>query len=198
MAFRVPDGCGRVGYSTPWEMRGTPMRLPVVFAFVVTLICLGTMPGYAEKRVALVIGNGTYSKAPQLVNPPNDANAMAALLRNAGFDVVQAKTNLDLASMKRLVREFTEAMNDADVAVVFFAGHGIEVNGTNYLIPTDAVLERDADVEDEAISLDRVNRLIEPAKRLRVVILDACRDNPFTAKMRRSGGNRSLERGLGR
>src|ERR1700720_3111914 len=107
---------------------GTPMRLPVVFAFVVTLICLGTMPSYAEKRVALVIGNGTYSKVPQLVNPPNDAGAIATLFRNANFDVVQAKTNLDLASMRRALRDFAETMRDADVVVVFFAGHGIEVN----------------------------------------------------------------------
>jgi hypothetical protein len=172
------------------------MRLPVVFAFVV--VCLGTMPSYAEKRVALVIGNGTYSKVPQLVNPSNDASDMAALLRDAGFDVVQAKTNLDLASLRRALRDFAEAMRDADVVVVFFAGHGIEVNGMNYLIPTDAVLERDTDVEDETVSLDRISRIIDPARQLRVVILDACRDNPFTSKMKRTIGNRSIERGLGR
>jgi uncharacterized caspase-like protein len=148
--------------------------------------------------VALVIGNGTYGKVPQLVNPASDASAMAALLRNAGFDVVQAKTNLDLVSLRRALRDFIDEVRDADVVVVFYAGHGIEVNGSNYLIPIDAVLERDIDVEDETVSLDRVNQFIEPAKRLRVVILDACRDNPFASRMKRTLGNRSIGRGLGR
>jgi formylglycine-generating enzyme required for sulfatase activity len=174
------------------------VRLVAAFACAVMLMCLDVASGHAEKRVALVIGNGAYSKVPPLTNPPNDASAIAGLLRAAGFDIVQAKTNLDLASMRRALRDFAEAMRDAEVVVVFFAGHGIEVNGTNYLIPTDAVLERDTDVEDETVSLDRISRIIDPAKQLRVVILDACRDNPFTAKMKRTIGNRSIERGLGR
>jgi hypothetical protein len=148
--------------------------------------------------VALVVGNSTYSKVPRLPNPANDAGAIAALLRNAGFDVVQTKTNLDLASLRRALRDFADAVRDADVAVVFYAGHGIEVNGTNYLIPVDAVLERDIDVEDETVSLDRVSQIIEAAKRLRVVILDACRDNPFASGMKRTVANRSIGRGLGR
>jgi formylglycine-generating enzyme required for sulfatase activity len=162
------------------------------------LICIGIVPGRAEKRVALVIGNGTYSKVGQLPNPANDAGAIAALLRNAGFDVVQSQTNLDLSSMRRALRDFASAVRDADVVVIFYAGHGIEVNGVNYLIPVDAVLERDIDVEDETISLDRVNQIIEPAKRLRVVILDACRDNPFASGMKRTVGKRSIGRGLAR
>src|SRR5262249_37443188 len=85
-----------------------------------------------------------------------------------------------------------------DIAVVFFAGHGIELNGTNYLIPVDAVLERDIDIEDEAISLERVSQLIEPARRLRLVILDACRDNPFTPGIKRTITTRSIGRGLAR
>jgi uncharacterized caspase-like protein len=174
------------------------MRLLAALVCAAMLACIGVVPGRAEKRVALVIGNGTYSKVAQLVNPPNDASAMAALLHEAGFDVVQTKTNLDLASLRRALRDFIDSVRDADVVVVFYAGHGIEVNGTNYLIPIDAVLERDIDVEDETVSLDRLNQYIEPAKRLRVVILDACRDNPFTSKMKRTLGNRSIGRGLGR
>ena len=147
---------------------------------------LGSLPAQAEKRVALVIGNGTYSRVARLPNPARDADAMAILFRKAGFDVVQPKTDLDLSSMRRTLREFSALVRDADVAVVFYAGHGIEVNGTNYLIPVDAVLERDIDVEDETLSLDRVSQLIEPAKRLRLIILDACRDNPFTPGMKRT------------
>jgi hypothetical protein len=178
---------------------GVTMRLLASFACtVMMLICLCTAPGHAEKRVALVIGNSKYSKVTPLPNPANDAGAIAALLGKAGFDVVQAKTNLDLSSMRRALRDFADAVRDADVAVVFYAGHGIEVNGTNYLIPVDAVLERDIDVEDETISLDRVSQIIEPTKRLRVVILDACRDNPFASGMKRTVASRSIGRGLAR
>src|SRR6202521_5031494 len=175
------------------------MRLVSAFACAVMLICLGALPGHAEKRVALVIGNGAYHKVAQLPNPANDAGAIAAMLRSAGFDVVQAKTNLDLASLRRALRDFTDAVRDADVAVVFYAGHAIEVNGTNYLIPVDAVLERDIDVEDETVSLDRVSQIIESAKRLHVIILDACPDNPFASGMKRTIPTRAaIQMGLAR
>jgi uncharacterized caspase-like protein len=100
--------------------------------------------------------------------------------------------------MRRSMREFSETTMDADIAVVFYAGHGIEVGGTNYLIPIDAALRKDIDVDDEAISLDRVLTLLEPAKRLRLIILDACRDNPFVSHMSRTLSSRSVGRGLGK
>ena len=140
----------------------------------------------AEKRVALVIGNGGYQNASKLTNPPNDAAAIAAMFRDAGFEVVEAKTDLGNLEFKRVAREFTAVARDSDIAVLFYAGHGIEVNGTNYLIPVDAKLATDFDVEDEALSLDRLVRALEPAKRLRLIILDACRDNPFTRNMQRT------------
>jgi len=171
------------------------MRLAAVLAFAAVLI-VGVVPSHAEKRVALVIGNSTYGKAPRLPNPANDAGAVAALFSKAGFDVVQPKTNLDLSSMRRVLRDFSDAVRDADVAVVFYAGHGIEVNGVNYLIPVDAALERDIDVEDETVSLERVSQIIAPAKRLRLIILDACRENPFAAGIKRTVASRSIERGL--
>ena len=90
-----------------------------------------------------------------------------------------------------MLREFAEATRDADIAVVYYAGHGIEVDGTNYLIPVDAKLERDTDVYDEALSLDRVLVAVEPAKQLRLVILDACRDNPFGKTMKRTVASRA-------
>jgi len=174
------------------------MRVVAALACAMTLICVGMLPSHAEKRVALVIGNSSYGKVARLPNPANDAAAIAGLFSKAGFDVVQSKSNLDLSLMRRALRDFTDAVREADVAVVFYAGHGIEVNGTNYLIPVDAVLERDIDVEDETVSLDRVSQIIEAARRLRVVILDACRDNPFASSMKRTVANRSIGRGLGR
>ena len=98
--------------------------------------------------------------------------------------------------MRRVIRDFSEMTRDADMAVVFYAGHGIEVDGSNFLIPTDAKLERDIDIEDEAIALDRVIRMLEPAKKLRLVILDACRDNPFARTMKRTMVSRAVGRGL--
>jgi len=98
--------------------------------------------------------------------------------------------------MRRAISDFAEMASDADVAVVYFAGHGIEVDGANYVIPVDAKLSRDFDIEDEAISLDRILKSIEPTRRLRLVILDACRDNPFLKTMKRTIASRSIGRGL--
>jgi hypothetical protein len=150
----------------------------------------------AEKRVALVVGNSAYQNASPLANPAKDANAIAELFRKTGFDVVETKRDLGNLEFKRVARDFTAAARDADIAVVYFAGHGIEVNGTNYLLPVDAKLVSDFDVEDEALSLDRVMRAIEPARRLRLVILDACRDNPFVRTMQRSVTTRNVTGGL--
>jgi Caspase domain len=173
-------------------MRGQLRRLAVV-ALLVLLMPSGA---HADKRVALVIGNSAYQKAPKLANPAHDAGAIGALFRVMAFDVVEAQHDLGVAQLRRVLREFSDRAQDADIAVVYYAGHGMEVNGVNYLVPVDAKLERDVDTEDEAISLDRVLRTIEGAKRLRLVILDACRDNPFTRTMKRSAGTRSMGRGL--
>jgi len=155
-------------------------------------------PALAEKRVALVVGNSHYDNAPLLPNPANDAAAIAATLNGAGFDVVESKLDLGSVDMRRALREFADQARDADIAVVYYAGHGIEMDGANYLIPTDAKLERDTDIYDEAFSLDRVLLAIEPARQLRLVIVDACRNNPFADTMRRTVSSRSVSRGLAR
>ncbi len=150
----------------------------------------------AEKRVALIIGNSAYRNAPRLTNPSNDAAVMAETFRKASFDTVEARNDLNATDMRRALRDFGDKARDADIAVVYYAGHGIEVDGTNYLIPVDALLERDTDVFDEAFPLDRILVAVEPAKQLRLVILDACRDNPFAKTMKRTIGSRSVGRGL--
>ncbi len=146
--------------------------------------------------MALTIGNSAYKNVPQLPNPVNDAAAVTALLKGSGFDVVEARTDLGITEMRRAVSDFSDMVSDADIAVVYYAGHGIEVDGSNYIIPVDAVLRRDIDVDDEAVSLDRILRILDPVKRLRVVILDACRDNPFANSMKRTLGTRAVTRGL--
>lgn len=162
------------------------------------VLMLGVMPSHAEKRVALVIGNSAYQNVPKLPNPVNDAAAVGLLLRRAGFEVVETRQDLTVTEMRRTIRDFSEKVTDSDIAVVFYAGHGIEVNGTNYLIPVDAALERDIDVEDETVSLERILTVIESAKRLRLIMLDACRDNPFARDMKRTMASRAIGRGLAR
>lgn len=167
----------------------------LAFAAFACLLCTEAL---AEKRVALVVGNSKYQHAPNLLNPSNDAAAISLLLKGAGFDTVVAQENLGVSDLRRIVRDFTEQTGDAVVAVIYYAGHGIEVGGINYLVPIDASLRRDIDVEDETVSLDRLLQVLEPAKRLRLVILDACRDNPFTKSMSRTMVSRAIGRGLAR
>jgi len=155
-----------------------------------------SQPAFAEKRVALIIGNSTYQRVPPLTNPPKDADDMSEMFRKAGFTIVVAKHNLGAVEMRRALRDFSDEVRDADIAIVYYAGHGMEIDGANYLIPVDAQLERDIDAYDEAISLDRVLAVMEPAKHLRLVILDACRDNPFGKTMKHSVAARGVGRGL--
>jgi uncharacterized caspase-like protein len=180
--------------------RGNIMRVRGLFgslkfwlAAALILIC---QPALADKRVALVLGNSAYQNVPPLANPVNDAALMADTFKKAGFDLVELKQNLTVQETRRVLRDFTDKASDADIAVIYYAGHGIEVDGSNYLIPVDARLERDDDVYDEAFSLDRILATVEPAKRLRLVILDACRDNPFAQKMKKTLATRSIGRGL--
>jgi hypothetical protein len=177
---------------------GVALLMRAVWAIFLAVwsIWLFSQPALAEKRVALVMGNSAYQNVNRLANPTNDSEAMSAILKKAGFDVVELKRDLNVSEMRRALRDFSDTVRDADVAIVYFAGHGIEIDGTNYVIPVDAVLERDIDAFDEAIPLDRILTVIEPAKQLRLVILDACRDNPFNKTMKRTIGSRAIGRGL--
>ena len=169
------------------------LLLGYVLSLALVLVC---QPAQAAKRVAFVLANSAYQNAPQLANPVNDGALIAATLNEAGFDVVDSRHDLSALETRRALRDFSDSARDADIAVVYYAGHGLEVDGSNYLVPVDAKLERDSDVYDEAFSLDRILLAAEPAKRLRLVILDACRDNPFDKTMRRSVASRGLGRGL--
>ena len=174
------------------------MWRPLIIACMIWMALLGVAPSHADKRVALVIGNSAYRNAPSLTNPTNDAAAIAELFKTAHFDNVRLQLDLGIADLRRAISDFADVAADADIAVVYYAGHGIEMDGTNYLIPVDAKLARDFDVDDEAVTLDRILRATEPARRLRLVILDACRDNPFANTMKRSVASRSIGRGLAR
>jgi uncharacterized caspase-like protein len=153
-------------------------------------------PAQAERRVALVIGNSAYKSAPKLNNPVNDATLIGGMFKKAGFDSVDVRLDLSAGEMRRMLREFAGRSRDADMAVIYYAGHGIELDGNNYLIPTDATLETDGDVLDETIPVERALFAVEPAKQLRLIILDACRDNPFAKTMKRTLASRAIGRGL--
>ena len=156
---------------------------------------LAVVPGAAAERVALVIGNGDYAHVGPLPNPVNDAADVSAALRGMGFAVTLV-TNANIRTVVDALEVFRRRSAAAEVALVFYAGHGIEVGGRNYLIPVDAELARERDVRREAVSLDEVVGDTEGA-RLRLVILDACRENPFTERMAPTGGvGRTVPGGL--
>ncbi|WP_293901232.1 caspase family protein [Phenylobacterium sp.] len=154
-------------------------------------------PAAAGTRVALVIANSAYRSVPRLPNPPNDAKVMADALREVGFTVSE-KNDLTKRDLEAALKTFAQAARGADVAVIYYAGHGMEQGGLNYLVPVDATLASDQDVDFDAIPLDLLLRSVDGATRLKLVILDACRNNPFLTAMQRSGGTRSIGRGLAR
>jgi uncharacterized caspase-like protein len=143
-----------------------------------------------------VIGNSTYQSVPVLANPSRDAEAVAAALRQADFRTVTLRSDLGRDQLIDALRAFAAEAEDADWAVIYYAGHGIEMNGTNYLIPIDAKLTVDRNVQFDTVPLDQALAAVEGARRLRLVLLDACRDNPFASQMRRSAASRSIGRGL--
>jgi formylglycine-generating enzyme required for sulfatase activity len=153
----------------------------------------------AEKRVALVIGNAAYKHATPLANPRHDAEAIAAALKRLNFEVVEG-FDLDEPATKRLLREFAlklENFGKADLALFFYSGHGLQVNGRNYLVPVDAKLERELDVDYQAVGYDLVQKTMERTPQTNIVILDACRDNPLARTLARGMAARSLAVGSG-
>jgi uncharacterized caspase-like protein len=138
----------------------------------------------SERRVALVIGNGAYTKAPPLKNPPNDARDMAVTLKTLGFDVTSG-INVNQREMKTLIREFGQKLKAGGSGLFYYAGHGVQTKGHNYLIPVDADIQSEAEVEDSAVDVNLVLNYMDDAQNgVNIVILDACRDNPFARSFR--------------
>ena len=136
------------------------------------------------RRVALVIGNAAYKSVPALLNPAHDAEAIASSLRATGFAKVTVVSDASREQMVDALRAFATEAEQADWAVVYYSGHGLEVNGTNYLVPVDAKIASDRDVQFAAVPLDQVMASVEGAKKLKLILLDACRNNPFLPQMR--------------
>ena len=146
------------------------------------VVATSASPAFADKRVALVIGNSAYENIPRLDNPRNDAILMASTLQELGFTLVGdgAETDLDKVSLERLIQQFGAALQGADVAMFYYAGHGIQVRGSNYLVPIGANPAREADVDFQMVDVNLVLRqMADSGTRLNLVVLDACRNNPF-------------------
>jgi hypothetical protein len=163
------------------------------------LVLAGLGEAAADKRVALVVGNSAYEHAPKLTNPRNDAEDMTARLKSLGFEVIGG-TDLDRKALVEALISFGRAAETADVALFFYAGHGLQVGGQNYLVPTDGQVEYEAEVDISLVSLAGVIQQLERGSRTNVIFLDACRDNPFADKLAKSSNRSavSLAKGLGR
>jgi formylglycine-generating enzyme required for sulfatase activity len=173
------------------------MRWRDSLALGLVLWCVTHATAWAEKRVALVIGNGVYAKAPQLPNPPHDADDVATALQHIDFDVIRG-TDLDHAGMQDAVIRFARAAQSADVGVFYYSGHAMQFNGVNYLMPIDAKLDDEADLY-RFTKVDDVLGYLQQVKALKVLVLDSCRDNPLAETLKRSIGSTraaALQRGL--
>jgi Caspase domain len=178
--------------SIPKVTTGEPSRAPARLSALPTPATVGEF----GRRVALVIGNSKYQYVPVLPNAANDAEALAKALEETGFQSVTLKTNLTRDQINSALAEFAKIADTADWAAVYYSGHGIESRGANFMIPIDAQLKVDRDIELETVEVTKVLSTIEGARKLRLVILDACRDNPFVGQMKRTVATRSINRGL--
>ena len=163
------------------------------------ILLLSAFPAMSEKRVALVIGNGAYQSTPALANPANDAGDMAAALKEVGFEVILAK-DVDNRAMERAIVQFARLSQDADASLFYYAGHGIQHRGNNYLVPIDARLEDEFSLNFELARVSDVISALEQARGVKILVLDACRNNPLADKLTRLSASRQFgaARGLAR
>ncbi|MCG6859106.1 MAG: caspase family protein, partial [Salaquimonas sp.] len=168
----------------------------IVGLFIALIVVLNVGAAHADKRVALVIGNSAYRNVPALANPKNDASDIAEKLKGMGFEVVLGE-DLDLNGLRSTIRQFAGALDGADLALFFYAGHGLQVNGQNYIAPVDAKLASAIDLDFEMVPMDLVLSAMERATKTNLIFLDACRDNPLAENLARSMGTRSAAVGRG-
>jgi hypothetical protein len=175
-------------------MRAVMMRRAFLGIILVLVGALAASPALCAQKAALVIGNGAYRSVTPLINPPNDASDMAASLGHIGYAVTLVKDG-DLQAMNDGLRAFLRDADHADSVVVFYSGHGVQVKGHNYLIPVSARIADELDLDTQAISLDKLLDLVDgAAPKVKIVILDSCRDNPLTRTLVRGAGTRGLAR----
>ena len=172
--------------------------MPVLWAIFAVLLGVVTLaaPAQADNRVALVIGNSAYVNTAPLANPGNDVGDIAAALRRLNFQVIEGR-DLDKRSMERTIRQYAVGLTGADVALFYYAGHGLQIGGQNYLVPTDAKLSAEGDLDFESVPLSLVVKQMEREAKTSLILLDACRDNPLGRNLARSMGTRAAQIGQG-
>jgi hypothetical protein len=175
---------------------GTIMRHLIACCLLIGTV-VTALPATAAKRVALVIGNSAYQSVPRLPNPINDARAVADALRRLDFVVIEAEDR-DKTGMQTLLGKFREELLGADVSLFFYGGHGLQVKGQNYLVPVDAKLDFETDLAFEAVPVDAVLGLMESTTPVRLMFLDACRDNPLAQRLARTSRGAMVGSGLAR
>jgi uncharacterized caspase-like protein len=176
-----------------------PLASILLVLLILLAVVAASVPACAEKRVALVVGNAAYQYSARLANPTNDADDMTAALRKVGFEVIAVK-DANKRSLEMAMANFGRQAQDADAALVYYAGHGIQYQGLNYLIPVDARLEDEYSINYELTRIDDVLFALSKARGVKILILDACRNNPLAERMSSRGGNRDFAqtRGLAR
>jgi Caspase domain len=172
------------------------VRVVIALLFLLMLFLLMPSIAHAQKRVALVVGNSAYQHTGKLTNPRNDATDVAAVFKKHGFQVLEG-FDLDKAALDRKIRDFATALSGAEAGVFFYAGHGLQVGGQNYLVPVDAQLATGAALDFETVRLDLVHRTMEREATTNILFLDACRDNPLSRNLARAMGTRSADIGHG-
>lgn len=204
-ASQVAEGCGGTGRAGRWHRRWNAwkerrtLREMSRAALAVSMLLLAhplAASATAAERVALVIGNSAYKHTPRLENPANDARDVARSLETLGFEVIQLH-DLDKAGMDRAIRRFADALASARTGLFYYAGHGLQVGGQNYLVPIDAELSTASALDFEMVRLDLVHRTMESAVKTNIIVLDACRDNPLSRNLARALGTRSASVGRG-
>lgn len=173
------------------------MRTLTTLTIAIWALFASLVPSLAEKRVALVIGNSTYQNVPALKNPKNDATDTSRALKRLGFEVIEG-IDLDHQSMQKRIRQFSRALKGADIGLFYYAGHGLQVNGENYLAPVNTTLSDENDLDFETIKLNLILRQMKRSARINLVFLDACRDNPMGQSLSANSRSANIGRGLAR
>src|SRR5215470_3289355 len=196
-ASRVPPPCPplRAGESREGAVR--TLRATTLALALIAFSGVWDGCAYAQNRVALIVGNGNYQNVPPLPTTLNDASDIEQSFERLGFATTKL-FNASYDDFRRVIRRFDEHAQNAEVAVIYFGGHGLEMGGENWLLPVDSELRTDLDVAQEAIGLDSLMQSVRRASVLGVVILDASRSNPFAARMQRTTQTRAVSRGLAR
>jgi uncharacterized caspase-like protein len=193
--FEISAQSNAVGAGNQ-ALRVVSMRRLLFWPLAFLLTAVFSLPALADERVALIVGNGKYTHVPPLQNPANDARLLAEALRSSGFTLVggEAQLDLDKQSFEKVVQEFGAKLAGAKVGLFYYAGHGLQVRGSNYLVPVDANPSREADVGIQMLDANLVLSQMEgTGTKLNIVILDACRNDPFSGRSLAMGRGRDNE-----